>query len=84
VLVGKLRPTHISTEDLWRSQMLDPDAHRDPDGSLHWSPLRDQLDRDQAHRLIDRLELLAAKVAAEEAARPSEFQVPPGVQAELP
>jgi hypothetical protein len=71
VLVGQLRPVHISTEDLWRSQLLDPDAHREPDGSLHWSPLRDRLSRDQAHNLIDRLERLAEKV------KEPEFEIPP-------
>jgi hypothetical protein len=33
------------------------------DGSLHWSPLRDSLTKDEAHRLIDRLEAHAKEQA---------------------
>jgi hypothetical protein len=35
---------------------------RDPDGTLHWGPLRDTLSKDEAHKLIDQLtELQAAE-----------------------
>jgi hypothetical protein len=33
------------------------------DGALHWSPLRDSLTKDEAHRLIDRLEAHAKEQA---------------------
>lgn len=81
-LVGKLRdPGHISTADLYRAvadmRQLDPAQIRDDvDGrdkdGLHWGPLRDSLNRDEAHMLIDRLEALEAKVAEE----PSQFRIP--------
>jgi hypothetical protein len=35
-----------------------PDA--DPDGTLHWGPLRDTLSKDEASNLIDRLGKLQA------------------------
>ena len=69
-LVGTLRDQgHISTENLWSAvanmrsvdvtTMIDlaEDAYT-PDGTLHWSPLRESLTRDEASNLIDRLQRL--------------------------
>jgi hypothetical protein len=75
VLVGQLRTdSKITTAQLYSSvkilrtgglsEVADvgagllPDA--DPDGTLHWGPLRDTLSRDEASNLIDRLSKLQA------------------------
>ncbi len=62
VLVGQLR-SHgfITTEQLWRA--CGRDLEPSEDGELHWAPLRDQLTKDEASTLIDRLDNLEAKVA---------------------
>jgi hypothetical protein len=63
VLVGNLRDSgHITTEQLWRGMNLDPENGRGDDGELHWSPLRDLLNRDEAHALIERLAGLEERV----------------------
>ena len=83
VLVGKLRPAHITTEQLYASLGRTRDlpaemiaelvGGRDLEGVLHWAPLRDSLTRAEATDLIDRLEIKeAARAAAEEAARAAE------------
>lgn len=58
VLVGKLRPDHISTLQLWQSMGREPVPSED--GVLHWSPLRESLSKAEASELIDRLEKFAA------------------------
>lgn len=58
VLVGKLRPDHVSTLQLWQSMGREPVPSED--GLLHWSPLRDSLSWQEANGLIDRLERFAA------------------------
>ena len=60
VLVGQLRPEHISTLQLWQSMGREPVPSED--GLLHWSPLRDSLTRVEATRLIDRLESFAGSI----------------------
>ncbi len=63
VLVGKLRPEHLTTLQLWQSMGREPVLS--DDGELHWSPLRDSLSKHEAHQLIDRLEkYLESRVAA--------------------
>jgi hypothetical protein len=59
VLVGKLRPEHVSTEQLWRGLGREPVAGAD--GVLHWSPLRDSLTKAEASGLIERLTALEAR-----------------------
>lgn len=54
VLVGKLRPEHLTTERLYELVGREPVVSED--GELHWSPLRDALTSAEAHELIDRLE----------------------------
>lgn len=72
VLIGKLRPDTISTDQLWAAiarerqvpvdQMIELLAGRDDtDGVLHWSPLRDSLSKTEASALIDRLEKKAGE-----------------------
>ena len=63
VLVGKLRPDHISTLQLWQSMGREPVTSED--GTLHWSPLRDSLSKSEASGLIDRLERFAKDKLAE-------------------
>ncbi len=58
VLVGQLRPAHVSTLQLWQSMGREPVLSED--GVLHWSPLRDSLTKAEASELIDRLERYAA------------------------
>lgn len=62
VLVGKLRPAHLSTLQLWQSMGREPVPSED--GMLHWSPLRDSLTWQEAHDLIDRLDSLTSAVPA--------------------
>lgn len=63
VLVGQLRDQeHITTEQLWRATGRNPVIS--DDGELHWSPLRDALSKDEANRLIDRLETYQSNLAA--------------------
>jgi hypothetical protein len=57
VLVGQLRPEHLSTLQLWQSMGREPVPSED--GLLHWSPLRDSLTKQEASDLIDRLERYA-------------------------
>ena len=83
VLVGKLRPVHVTTEQLWRGCGLNPELGRLEDGEVHWSPLRDGLTFAQASSLIERLSKLEEVVAAQAAAESSGFQVPESVQQEL-
>jgi Recombination directionality factor-like len=73
ILVSKLREGgHITTEQLWRAGKLDPELGRGDDGEIHWSPLRDQLTKEQATALIERLMKLEANVE-------SPFKAPAGV-----
>lgn len=53
VLVGKLRPSKVSTDELWRMCGRPPQIEED--GESHWSPLRDQLKKGEASRLIEAL-----------------------------
>lgn len=63
VLVGQLRDAgHISTKQLWDA--MGRAYEYGDDGELHWSTLRDELTKDEASALIDRLDTYAAKVAA--------------------
>ncbi len=66
VLVGKLRDGgKIETRHLWAAlaksrsfdtdQMIELLEGVDGEGVLHWSPLRDSLNKDEAHELIERL-----------------------------
>jgi hypothetical protein len=55
--VGALRSGGLSTRVDVGNGLL-PNA--DPDGTLHWGPLRDTLSRDEASNLIDRLGKLQA------------------------
>jgi hypothetical protein len=74
VLVGKLRPDHITTEQLYaalaRSRNIGADdmavvlEGRDGDGELHWGPLRDSLSKAEATDLIERLGRLEQNVKA--------------------
>lgn len=74
VLVGKLRPDHITTIQLWaamgKSRNLDVEvmaellSGRDDAGDLHWGPLRDSLSKTEASDLIERLTRLEENVAA--------------------
>jgi hypothetical protein len=57
VLVGKLRPAHLVTEQLWRS--VGRALVLSEDGRLHWAPLRDSLTKAEASDLIERLEAYA-------------------------
>lgn len=59
VLVGKLRPERVTTEDLWR--MCDRPPRLSEDGEVHWSPLRDELRKGEASRLIEALTELEAE-----------------------
>lgn len=86
VLVGKLRPDHITTDNLYRAVAAMRGATADEvaaqvdgvdDNGSHWAPLRDSLNRDEGHSLIDRLEAKLAEVES------SEFRVPASVQAEI-
>lgn len=62
VLVGNLRDHgFITTEQLWASVGRDPEPSED--GALHWAPLRNQLTKDEASALIDRLERYENEVA---------------------
>lgn len=63
VLIGKLRPVHISTLQLWQSMGREPVPSED--GTLHYGPLRDSLTKAEASELIDRLEKFAADKLAE-------------------
>jgi hypothetical protein len=67
VLVGTLREAgHITNDQLWRAiakerqvdveTMIEIFGGRDAEGELHWSPLRESLDKGEASGLIDRLE----------------------------
>ena len=69
VLVGRLRDAgRITTDQVYMAVARDRGvdqldlmgAGRDEDGVLHWRWLREQLGRDEAHGLIDRLEKLEA------------------------
>lgn len=72
VLVGKLRPDHITTENLYAAVakgrninpalMADLIDGLDPDGQLHWAPLRDSLTKTEAHDLIERLTKLEKNI----------------------
>lgn len=62
VLIGKLRPDHISTLQLWQAMGREPVASED--GILHWSPLRDSLSKAEAHELLDRLSVMEGKLEA--------------------
>lgn len=65
VLVGQLRDAgHITTEQLWKGMDRDPELGRGEDGEIHWSPLRDSLNKEEASALIDRLEKFAETVAS--------------------
>ena len=74
VLVGKLRPDHITTENLYaalaKSRNIDAGTMiqvlegEDTEGELHWAPLRDSLTKAEASDLIERLTKLEAMVAA--------------------
>jgi hypothetical protein len=78
VLVGKLRPDHLTTEQLYTSiaglRQIDPGVMaeviggRDPEGVLHWAPLRDSLLRPEAVQLIDWLVIKEGRVKPSEAA----------------
>jgi hypothetical protein len=71
VLVGKLREGgHLTTRHLYMAmagpRKLEVDVMAqviegalDEDGTLHWGPLRDTLDRAEAGNLIERLEAMA-------------------------
>lgn len=56
VLVGNLRDRRkaLTTEQLWHAMDRVPELGED--GQPHWSTLREQLSKDEAHELIDRLE----------------------------
>jgi hypothetical protein len=58
VLVGKLRPSMVSTEDLWQHVRRKPLLS--DNGELHWSPLRDTLSKSEASDLIEWLEALSS------------------------
>lgn len=62
VLVGKLRPEHVTTEQLYRGLGREPIVG--VDGEIHWSALRDTLTRQEASELIERLVALEERVAA--------------------
>lgn len=64
VLVGQLRDQQglISTPQLWRSTHREPVASED--GEFHWAPLRDQLSKQEASELIERLQKYADEKAA--------------------
>lgn len=75
VLIGKLRPARITTEQLYaalaKSRGVDVDTMalllegaRDAAGDLHWGPLRDSLTKPEASDLIERLSRLEENVAA--------------------
>ena len=77
VLIGQLRNEgqHITTEQLWAAiatmrgvpsgdidDFIEGLRGRHEDGVLHWAPLRDSLNRQEAIDLIDRLEKLQRRV----------------------
>ena len=79
VLIGLLRNKGelITTEQLWAAvaQMrgvpsgeidafIESLRGRHEDGVLHWAPLRDSLNRQEARQLIDRLEAMQQRVQA--------------------
>jgi hypothetical protein len=75
VLIGTLRPAHLTTEHLWAAvaQMRRLDVEimvsviegaRDESGALHFGPLRDSLTRPEAMQLIDRLVELEGRASA--------------------
>lgn len=64
VLVGKLRPAHLTTERLYELVGREPVVSED--GELHWSPLRESLTSAEAHELIDRLERVETTSPADE------------------
>lgn len=78
VLVGNLRPAHITTENLYAAVaksrdlgvllMAEEIRGQDIEGALHWAPLRDSLTKTEAHDLIERLERLEANVQAQQGA----------------
>jgi hypothetical protein len=73
VLVGRLRPDHISTDQLYsavaRMRDVDPQLLRtlgyDDTLTLRWSLLRERLTKGEAHDLIERLERLEENSAGE-------------------
>jgi hypothetical protein len=56
--VGKLRDLADDDELAWVT------GHQDENGELHWSSLRDELSKDEASNLIDRLERLETTATA--------------------
>lgn len=76
MLVGRLRDEAgvITTDQLWAAAarernfpaeaLIEMLEGRDQLGTLHWSPLRDSLTREEARALIDRLEAFEAKAVA--------------------
>ncbi len=79
MLVAQLHEAeHLDKADLWRAHFLDPELGRGEDGEVHWSPLRDQLTREQASALIDRLADRAARVAEIEPQK--QFSIPDGAK----
>lgn len=78
VLIGKLRtPGHITTDGLYKAvaqmrgvgglELANSLGGYDENHVLHWSPLRDSLDRAEANMLIDRLAIMEARIAGEQA-----------------
>jgi hypothetical protein len=64
VLVGQLRDAGaITTEQVYKATGRNPAAFEDLDGSLHWSPLRRSLSKDEASMLIERLAKFAESKA---------------------
>jgi hypothetical protein len=77
VLIGKLRtPGHITTDGLYKAvarmrgvgglELAHELGGYDDEHVLHWSPLRDSLDRAEANSLIDRLTVLEERVSQAE------------------
>ena len=75
VLVGKLRPERITTDQLWAAvakgrgvtvdDLVGRIGGRDTAGVLHWALLRDCLSKTEASNLIERLSKLETEGAAE-------------------